>query len=47
MNLLATGRKLEDLAEEQRIQQQASPEDVQRIAQRYFAPERFLQCIVD
>ena len=46
MNLLATGRTFDDLTQEQNIQQMATPDDVQRMAKRYFAPERFTDCVV-
>ena len=46
MNLIATGRTPDDVAAGHLIQQQATPDDVQRIARLYLRPERFLDCVV-
>ena len=46
MNLIPTGRTPDKVAAEQRLQQQATPDDVQRIARWYLRPERFIDCVV-
>lgn len=46
MNLLSSGRTLDDIVRENTLQSQATPEDLMRVCAQYFSPDRFINCIV-
>ena len=46
MNLLSTGRNMDDLRQEHQRIQNATPSEIIEVCRRYFQPDRFFSCIV-
>lgn len=46
MNLLSTGRNMDDLRQEHQRIQNATPSEIIEVCRRYFQPDHFFSCIV-